>query len=672
MGEANQPVSPGTVFTRRTLVIVAGVVIAAGLIFIAVLAYLATQAKGLALPSARVGSLPIGGLSREEVRMVVADMQAKLAKEGVEVMAYLPAGSIEFRVYPEVTIDAAAEAERLVAHGNQGALIGRGWQVLASRWQELDLTLKTVAVDSEGLLAAVSQHLAPYQSPPVNAAVRFKSVEPLVYEITTSSAGTVFKLEDLPGTVVRSWSVLAAPSVTLEGERREPEITEADIEAGSGRLPALFAGGAVTLTYHDETLKKNYSWKITPRMMADWLEPYLVMDGGVDFRLNRQSLQDFFDNSVTPKINAAPENARFSANESLTKVIEFTPSRPGITLDAETTAGALSAVLSQRAAQENASSTFAVAVTQVKPEIATAQTNNLGIAEVLGVGYSNFSGSPRNRILNIKNAVKNKLHGTLVKPGEEFSLVGTLKPFTLDAGYLPELVILGNRITPEIAGGLCQVGTTMFRAAMNSALPITARTNHGLVVSYYNDPANGNPGTDATIYEPWPDFRFKYDTDKYLLITTEMNTATGDLVFTVWGTNDGRKGYYTAPKVLQWFPAGPAQTIETTDLPPGKKECQGVHNGATAAFNYIRELATGEKITREFKSTYRAVPSTCYVGAAKKPDCAPDDAGCVPEQPAESDTPAESAETQTPPAEPDSAPPAETPEPASEVPSAAE
>ena len=90
--------------------------------------------------------------------------------------------------------------------------------------------------------------------------------------------------------------------------------------------------------------------------------------------------------------------------------------------------------------------------------------------------------------------------------------INRFEPFTIEAGYLPELVIKGDEIKPEIAGGLCQVGTTMFRAAMNSGLKITERQNHSLVVSYYNDLSNGNPGTDATIYDPHPDFRFLNDT----------------------------------------------------------------------------------------------------------------------------------------------------------------
>ena len=145
-----------------------------------------------------------------------------------------------------------------------------------------------------------------------------------------------------------------------------------------------------------------------------------------------------------------------------------------------------------------ADQTIELAVTTTAPSVDVGDVNDLGINEILGVGTSNFSGSPTNRIKNIKNGAR-LLNGTLIKPGETFSLLNTLKPFTTDNGYLPELVIKGDKIQPELGGGLCQIGTTIFRAAMNSGMPIVERRSHSLAVSYYFDPENGNP-------EPTPPF----------------------------------------------------------------------------------------------------------------------------------------------------------------------
>jgi vancomycin resistance protein YoaR len=239
----------------------------------------------------------------------------------------------------------------------------------------------------------------------------------------------------------------------------------------------------------------------------------------------------------------------------------------------------------------------------------------LGIREVLGVGVSRFAGSPNNRIKNIQNGAV-KLNGLLIPPDGIFSTISTTQPFTIEGGYLPELVIKGSKLVPELGGGLCQIGTTLFRMAMNSGMEITERRNHSLVVSYYNDLSNGLPGTDATIYEPAPDFRFKNDTGHHVLIEANVNTQTGDLVFTLWGTNDGRKGFYDPPQVLRWIPSGPKQVIPSPDLPEGKENCQKAYRGAETTFTYHRTLADGTVEDVDFKSLYRPLPEICLVGGA--------------------------------------------------------
>jgi vancomycin resistance protein YoaR len=78
---------------------------------------------------------------------------------------------------------------------------------------------------------------------------------------------------------------------------------------------------------------------------------------------------------------------------------------------------------------------------------------------------------------------------------------------------LPELVIKKEGTVPEFGGGLCQVSSTAFRAAMNGGLPITQRRNHAYAVQYY-----APQGTDATIYPGVVDLKFINDTPGDILI----------------------------------------------------------------------------------------------------------------------------------------------------------
>jgi len=105
----------------------------------------------------------------------------------------------------------------------------------------------------------------------------------------------------------------------------------------------------------------------------------------------------------------------------------------------------------------------------------------------------------------------------MIKPDEDFSFNKALGAVDASTGYLPELVILADKTVPEFGGGLCQVSSTAYRAALNSGLPILERHAHAYPVSYYKP-----YGVDATIYLPSPDMRFTNDTGKYIYVQTKI------------------------------------------------------------------------------------------------------------------------------------------------------
>ena len=255
-------------------------------------------------------------------------------------------------------------------------------------------------------------------------------------------------------------------------------------------------------------------------------------------------------------------------------------------------------------------------VTKVEEIEKISQANDLGIFELIGTGHSNFAGSPANRRHNIRTGAS-KLHGLVIKPGEEFSLVGALGAVDGSTGYLQELVIKDNKTIPEYGGGLCQIATTMFRAALSTGLPITERRNHSYRVSYY-EPA----GTDATIYTPRPDLKFKNDTGNNILIQARFEGAN-DIYFDMWGKSDGRTATTTYPVIYNIVKPGPTQIIETTDLKPGEKKCtEKAHSGADAYFDYTVVYNQGKenenKVETRFSSKYVPWREVCLVGVEPK------------------------------------------------------
>jgi vancomycin resistance protein YoaR len=179
-------------------------------------------------------------------------------------------------------------------------------------------------------------------------------------------------------------------------------------------------------------------------------------------------------------------------------------------------------------------------------------------------GESNFTGSSNSRIQNIKSGAS-KFNGLILAPGQEFSFNQSLGPVTAETGFKPEMVIKTSGTVLEMGGGLCQVSTTAFRAALYGGLPITARRNHSYAVKYY-----APQGTDATIYPGAVDFKFVNDTPSNLLITSRVEDLK--LIFEYYGTADGRQVAIDGPYQYDRKPDGSMKARLARTISYGQKQ----------------------------------------------------------------------------------------------------
>lgn len=598
------------------------VVIVFGVVFTGLIAY-GEGFRGRVLPGVRVGDISLSGMSEPELREYLHTMQQKLIDTGIEVqlldesekkVVVRPRKILDDDFFELVTIDIDAEVAAFIGRFQNYGVLTRGFAALGGRVWPRQVTLHSVSVDTEGLTELIKEKITQYERQKKDATIRVVSLSPLKYVIEEENPGEIFDLSSIDDDIKGPWEKLQSPTISLKSIKQDPDVLTLDVELITNRLPQIIKGGTLKLHFEDPASSKNQQWLLTVGDIVGLLDVQKTASSTFVFGLSGVSTSEYIANVVAPGVDREPQEARFEIGGS-GKVSEFVGSAPGLKLDVFSVYDQMNdAIIERNWHKKGTTKEISLVAQPVEPKVKTGEVNDLGISEVLGVGYSNYGGSPPNRIRNIRHAVKNKLHGLLIKPDETFSLLGALKPFTLEAGYLPELVIKGDKIEPEIGGGLCQIGSTVFRAVMNSGLPIVERRNHSLVVSYYNDPRNGLPGTDATIYENAPDFKFRNDTGHHVLLTTEMDERTADLRFTFWGTNDGRNGYYSEPKVSKWIPHGETEYIETLDLEPGEEECQGAHQGAHAAFTYYVERDDGTTDERVFESYYRPLPEICLVG----------------------------------------------------------
>ena len=191
-------------------------------------------------------------------------------------------------------------------------------------------------------------------------------------------------------------------------------------------------------------------------------------------------------------------------------------------------------------------------VTEKAPVNIAGDLMDLGIKELLATGHTSFYGSHANRVHNINVGIK-KYNGVLVKPGEEFSFNKILGEVDAKNGYLPEKVIKKNKVETEYGGGICQVSSTLYRAALFAGVPITERNPHSWLVTYYGQVLG--PGLDATIYLGVSDVKFINDTPAYLLVQSYTDGANA--YFKFYGTSDGRTvamdGPYGGGLHYKWY-----------------------------------------------------------------------------------------------------------------------
>ena len=385
----------------------------------------------------------------------------------------------------------------------------------------------------------------------------------------------------------------------------EPNIYASDAEKLINDATIAIASAPYTII-GTNTEGDEETWTLSQATIAEWIRPNISQEGNLFVDIDPEQTIDFLT-EVHDAVDIAALNARFAING--TRVSEFQASTDGTVVDDEAFFAALNAMLGTDTSIQPVS----VAMRTETPSITTQNVNSLGITDLLGEATTEFPHSTAARRANIRHGAE-KLNGVLIAPGETVSILSYLKPFTIADGYFPELVIKGDEIKPEVGGGLCQLGTTAFRAAMNTGFEIVERRNHSLAISYYNDATNGNPGTDATLYNPAPDLKFKNDMDTYTLLVTTFDDEASTITFSFWGTDDGRKASYEPPTILSRIPVGATQYKVSADLAPGEEQCQNAFPGYTTTFDYNITYNDGTVKTTEFFSSYRALPKICLVG----------------------------------------------------------
>ncbi len=359
-----------------------------------------------------------------------------------------------------------------------------------------------------------------------------------------------------------------------------------------------------------KTLSLSYDYT-TITLKEDKLLNLLSPNNSYD----EKSILEFIDKEVAPKVNHEPQDAVFKFESG--KAVEFLPAKDGVTVDDFLLKNQLSQKIALLETGEQKSVNLEVPVKKAPPNITTDQVNDLGIKELLGKGISKFKGSIPGRIHNIGLA-SSKFKGVLIAPGKTLSfndIVGDVSTLT---GYKQAYIIKDGRTVLGDGGGVCQVSTTLFRAALNSGLPIEERRAHSYRVGYYEQ--GSPPGIDATVFAPTTDLKIKNDTSGHILIQTIFNPTEVTLIFEIYGTSDGRVATLTKPVVTSVTAPPEDLYVDDPTLPMGQiKQIDHKAWGAKVVFNYevVRDGTT--LYQKSFVSNYRPWQSVFLRGTGSAP-----------------------------------------------------
>jgi vancomycin resistance protein YoaR len=405
-------------------------------------------------------------------------------------------------------------------------------------------------------------------------------------QINSEQIGYGIDQELLAEQIQDYWQDFQSPeTATLPLLTADPEIRNADLE------PLLTQAQTASALSIELLSEWGTTWDF---ILADHIQMLLPGEENT-FTLDENPFTTYLETELAPDVEKEAEPALIMEDMDGNYLFEGSARFGKSILQDELK-------ISIETAIENSSSeTIEIPLETIMPEVTVPESlEKRGVTDLLEFGYTGFSGSPYNRIHNINHGIE-IYNGHIVEKGAEFSFVDLLGPVDGAHGWREELVIVGDETKPEYGGGLCQVSSTMYRAALYVGLPISLRKEHSYAVSYYAYP-NGY-GLDATVYQPWPDLRFINDTPGDILI---QGYTDGSLAyFVMYGTNDGRTVQMEGPTYYGYTSPPETVTTYTDELEPGVRELDD-HSHTGFQVDWYRTITDGDGTAgeREYIHTY--------------------------------------------------------------------
>ena len=557
-------------------------------------------------PGVRALGLDISGMTAAEAAVAISG-------------AFTYPQSSAFTFHESGSVWAATPAElgvtlNLPATVNAAYSVGRSGNVLANWFEQFEAwyfgkqIAPVVTYDESRTLAYLNQVGEIFFLPAREASLVAEGTK------VTAAPGQIGRQVDVLATArsLRDSMIRLAPAdVSLQYVETPPLVLDASAQAAAAEA---ILRQPLTLVIANPVPGDNPAqWTIDQPTLGTMLQIRRVADGPnaahFEVGLDPGALRAFLE-PLAPQLERQARDARFIFNDDTRQLEVVEHAADERHLDIDATIAAINEGLVKD--QHTLPLVFQTKPPQIGDDVTAEQ---LGITGLVSEQSTYFAGSSAERISNIKVASA-RFHGVLVPPNAVFSFDEYLGDVSLDSGFAEALIIYGGRTIRGVGGGVCQVSTTLFRAAYFGGYPIVERNSHAYRVGYYERGAPGQwsgPGLDATVFAPLVDFKFQNDSPHWLLMEVYVNPAAGRMTWKFYSTSDGRQVSVAPPIVENVAPHPDPLYEEDPELPAGTvKQVDYAADGAEVTVYRVvtrdgQQVNTGERPIRTNYQPWRAI-----------------------------------------------------------------
>jgi vancomycin resistance protein YoaR len=538
------------------ILVAVGLVLAEGLVFAAAaLAGLELSSGDRILPGVRVLGVAVGGLTRAEAAATLSQRSAAILDQPIE----LRAGPRQWTTSPRALgarLDPLDLATAAYSVGHEGPAATRVRAQLRTLRADTDVPI-TSSADGAAIDVVLARIAADVDRTPKEAVLDLAEDGTITF--ATSETGEALDRSSAR-TLVNGALTEGLPNVELPTRTLSPAIATEQVAAAHERLVRML---------HDPTpihvSAADKTWTVErPELLSMVTLNPAGPTSPASVELQDEPLQAIVQRAAHD-VDQESRDARFTLSNGQLNVLR--PSLEGRAVNQQAAADLLKSRI------EAGERTVALPVDVVRPAVASEDAANLGIRELIDESTTAFAGAIPEKAHNIQLAAA-RLNGVVVPPGGTFSFNKEVGPTTLEAGFQWGFGLTtsgpsgGVHTVPSVAGGICQVATTLFQPVFWAGYQLEERYWHLYWIPSYT--SRGIVGLDATVdSDAGLDLKWINPTDKPVLI--QASTDAEHVTFRLYGQKPAWSVHVDEPLISNRVTADPTPDVQPeSSLPWGR------------------------------------------------------------------------------------------------------